>query len=178
MPSDLRKRVMMDVMEPINDLYLPGNMCFGCGLANPDGLQVKLFRDPVHQDRIIGSFTPRESLAGFPSIVHGGIQFTALDCVAGWATLVLRAPEGHMPLTTKASMSFRKPVMVGREITLAGEITGETVNGGWTIATSISDETGQLSTAEFEYVAVPVDKFHAITGTTDLPHAWQHRFAM
>lgn len=163
-------------MQPINDDILPGNMCFGCGLDNPDGLQMKIFRDPIHSDRLLGSFVPRETHAGFPHIVHGGVQFAALDCMAGWSTLLLRAPERHMPLTTSASISYRRPVTVGTEARLVAEIVGETKNGGWSIAASIADDSGQLSAAEFEYVAVPVEKFQAIAGTTELPHAWQHRF--
>lgn len=163
-------------MRALNEEFLPGNTCFGCGPDNPDGLHIKIFRDPVHADRLIGSFTAREELTGFPHIVHGGVQFTALDCMAGWSALMLRAPERHMPLTTSASMSFRRPVTVGTELRLMAEIVGETKNGGWAIASSIADATGVLSSADFEYVAVPVEKFQAITGTTELPHTYQHHF--
>lgn len=69
---------------------LPGNVCFGCGPENANGLGVSIFRDPGDPKRILGEFRPREHMIGFPGITHGGAIYTALDCMATWSGMVLR----------------------------------------------------------------------------------------
>lgn len=95
---------------PLNHhVIYPGNACFGCGPNNPEGLRIEIHRDYGRTDRLLGFYRPRETASGFPGIAHGGVQFTALDCMAGWAVFVLRNPEREMPLTTAATIRFRRP---------------------------------------------------------------------
>ena len=60
----------------LNEEFLKGNTCFGCGPENPEGLQLRIYRDGERKDRLTGVYRPRETMAGFPHIVHGGLQFT------------------------------------------------------------------------------------------------------
>jgi len=102
----------------LNEELLKGNTCFGCGPDNPDGLRIRIFRDPDNANRLVGTYRPRATQTGFPEIVHGGLQFTALDCMAGWTVLILRQPGKMMPLTKSATTRFLKPACVGGELAL------------------------------------------------------------
>ena len=57
--------------------------CFGCGHANPDGLQLKFRQVADRTVELTVVVHPR--FAGVPGVVHGGIQATLLDEVMGKA---------------------------------------------------------------------------------------------
>jgi acyl-coenzyme A thioesterase PaaI-like protein len=57
---------------------LRDNFCFGCGAANPDGLQLK---SRWADDLVVADWTPHpEHAAGPRHILNGGIIATLLDC--------------------------------------------------------------------------------------------------
>jgi hypothetical protein len=56
----------------LNEEPLKGNTCFGCGPDNPDGLRIRIFRDPASASRLIGSYRPRE-----PLLIRGAIRDAA-----------------------------------------------------------------------------------------------------
>jgi acyl-coenzyme A thioesterase PaaI-like protein len=93
-------------------------MCFVCGMQNPIGLKVIFETDG---QRVWGKFTPGDEHQGYPGVLHGGITFALLDEVAGRAALGMDDPQWMM--TAKAEMRFRKPVPLGEELTLMGELT-------------------------------------------------------
>src|SRR5262245_53816688 len=109
----------------LNEELLKGNTCFGCAPDNPDGLRIRIFRVEGHTDRLAGTYFPRETAGGFPQIVHGGLQFTALDCMAGWTVFLLRSPGKMIPLTKSASTRFLRPARLGAELALSAEIARE-----------------------------------------------------
>ncbi len=94
--------------------------CFVCGKGNPHGLQMD-FELNEAQRTITAKWVPDERYQGYDGIVHGGIIATLLD--EGVAKLCymldLRAATAEM------TVRYRKPVPVGRAITLLGAITGE-----------------------------------------------------
>lgn len=167
--------------RPLNEEYLEGNACFGCGLANPDGLQIRVYRDGDRTDRLVGSYTPRESHAGFPRIVHGGLQFTGLDCMAAWLMLTLRAQGPMMPLTTKASIRFKRPVLVDEPLTLTActEREAPSAREPVLIHTELRNAGGEvLSEADFEYVLLPAAQFQKLVGLDELPDAFRRHFGL
>jgi acyl-coenzyme A thioesterase PaaI-like protein len=164
-------------MKALNEEFLKPNNCFGCGLENPEGLQLKIFRDGDSNDRLVGSFTPRPTMGGFPQIVHGGLQFTALDCMAGWCTFILRATGKPMvPLTKSSTLRYLKPVrLTGAPIKLVAQIVGE--GPPLAIKTAIVDEAGaSLTEADFEYVMLPQDKFKKAVGIDQMPDSYRRHF--
>ena len=164
-------------MRALNEEFLsPGNTCFGCGLDNPEGLQIKIFRDGDRDDRLVGAFTPRPSMTGFPRIIHGGVQFTALDCMAGWCTFILRARgQKVVPLTKAATMRYLKPVREGARISLEAQIVRE--GPPLFIQAAILDETGaHLTQADFEYVMLPQEKFKKAVGIEVMPDNYRRHF--
>lgn len=167
--------------EPLNAL-LSGNRCFGCGLDNPDGMRIHIHRDSQSDRRLVGRYLPRSVHVGFPEIVHGGLQFTALDCMAGWATLTLRAPPWSMPLTTSASMKFIRPASVtSDELVLDAEIVKEPAAARDPIGIRATLRTAHgdlLSEAMFEYVALPAEKFAKAVGIQEIPEHYRRYFEL
>ena len=147
---------------PLNKQFIyPGNNCFGCGPDNAEGLQIEIHRDGDSKDRLVGIYRPRPSAAGFPGIVHGGAQFAALDCMAGWSVFILRNDSlKGMPLTTTATMRFKKGARVTDALTLHAEVAREAEGKSpFLVKTSIRDPQGEvLSEADYEYVLVPQEK--------------------
>ncbi len=56
--------------EALQDTYSPDNICFGCGPANPGGLQIKSYPEG---DELVAEFTPQEHHQAFPGVINGGI---------------------------------------------------------------------------------------------------------
>ena len=94
-------------------------MCFVCGRQNPIGLKIIFEGDGK---RVSATFTAREEHQGYPGILHGGITFALLDEVIGRAAMELD-PSCPWMMTAKAKMRYRKPVPIGEELTLMGELT-------------------------------------------------------
>lgn len=57
--------------------YMPGNVCFGCGAENPDGLQIKSFWDG---DEGVCTFQSQPKYHGWETVINGGILATLVDC--------------------------------------------------------------------------------------------------
>ena len=91
-------------------LELAGNVCFGCGQDNPDGLQILISRDPANAERILGEFKAQNHMIGFPGITHGGAIYTALDCMATWSGMVLRGTKA-MWILRSAEIKYHRPAM-------------------------------------------------------------------
>ena len=166
-------------MTPLNEELLQGNTCFGCGPDNPEGLQIRIYRDGGRADRLTGVFRPRNTAAGFPQIVHGGLQFTVLDCMAGWAVFILRNPGKMMPLTTSATTRFQRPARVGTVLALSAEITREAPSPRepLLIHTEIRDDAGVLLTeVDFEYVVLPVERFMKAAALEVMPDTYRRHF--
>ncbi len=91
-------------------------MCFVCGLENPIGLKVFFYDDD--DGRVIVKFTPRQEHQGYPGVVHGGIISALLDEVIGRVVTSLDI----WAVTAKLELKFRKPVPLGEELTIIGEM--------------------------------------------------------
>lgn len=63
-------------MEYFQD-YMPGNVCFGCGKDNPEGLHVKSF---WQGEESVCFWTSQEKYHGWANLLNGGILATIIDC--------------------------------------------------------------------------------------------------
>jgi hypothetical protein len=163
----------------LNEELLKGNTCFGCGPDNPDGLRIRVFRDPGSASRLVGTYRPRATQTGFPQIVHGGLQFTALDCMAAWTVLILRNPGKLMPLTKSATTRFVKPAVVGAELALSSEVIREAASPRepMLIRGAISDPAGVVLTEiDFEYLLLPQERFLQAVGLPAMPDSFRRHF--
>ncbi|HKA42815.1 MAG TPA: PaaI family thioesterase [Burkholderiales bacterium] len=166
-------------MKALNEELLKGNTCFGCGPDNTEGLQIRIFRDGDRADRLVGVYRPRQTAGGFPQIVHGGLQFTVLDCMAGWAVFVLKNPGKMMPLTKSASTRFYRPARLGTELALSAAVAREAASprDPLLIHTEIRDPDGTLLTEiDFEYATLPLERFMKAAGIAVMPDSYRRHF--
>lgn len=63
--------------SPFFQDHMPGNVCFGCGQDNPDGLHIHSFWDG---DTAICHWTPEKKYWGWVNVMNGGIIATLIDC--------------------------------------------------------------------------------------------------
>jgi uncharacterized protein (TIGR00369 family) len=103
-------------MKKIKNIHLNDDpevyQCFGCSPYNDFGLQLE-FWDTGNE--LISSWIPRPVLQSYPKVVHGGIQATLLDEIAGWVVYV---KCGTVGLTAEMKVKFRQPLFIDQ-----GEIT-------------------------------------------------------
>lgn len=63
-------------------------------------------------------YTPIDQYVGYDGVVHGGILFALLDDVmANWLYL-----RGEVCFTAKAEIRYRRPVLVGENLSLEGRL--------------------------------------------------------
>jgi acyl-coenzyme A thioesterase PaaI-like protein len=57
--------------------YMPDNICFGCGTANPEGLHI---RSCWAGEEAVCVWQPQPRYQGWQGILNGGIIATLIDC--------------------------------------------------------------------------------------------------
>lgn len=102
--------------------YLPNvesNRCFGCGPANPSGLQMKYYTD----GKSVASWLSVPShMTGWRNLAHGGILATILDEIMGRSVIYFAS---RVPMTKSMEIEFLSPVITGVEIKAEGKIIRE-----------------------------------------------------
>ena len=91
----------------LQERYAPGLRCFGCGPANPEGLQVRSFEAG---DTLVATWRPGPHHEAFPGVLNGGIIGTLLDCHCNWtAAIALMRQRGddRPPCTVTAEYTIR-----------------------------------------------------------------------
>ena len=105
----------------INPWKEPGNRheynCFGCSPFNEFGLQLEFWED---EEELIAKWQPRKSLEGWMGVIHGGIQATLLDELAGWIVMIKMKTAG---VTAEMNVQYLKPLSISKgEITIRGKL--------------------------------------------------------
>lgn len=163
----------------LNRDLLPHNECFGCGLENPAGLRIEVTRDPAAERTLRGRFTPSPAMAGFPGITHGGVIYTALDCLSTWVASLLGPNRGAGWLLRSATTTYHKPAPTGQPLTLIGSIKHQA--GAWeplVVHTEARRADGELCVeAEFKVVPLSMEKLAAVAGIRELPANWRAFFS-
>jgi acyl-coenzyme A thioesterase PaaI-like protein len=107
----------MTVPERVAQIRAEYDHCFGCGSANPFGLQLDGFE--VTGSAVVTTFTPRPEYGGFAGVLHGGIVAAALDEIMAWTAILT---ENVMVMTGTLELRYRKPAAVAASFTLQGEL--------------------------------------------------------
>jgi acyl-coenzyme A thioesterase PaaI-like protein len=123
-------------------------LCFGCGQANPFGLQLELARRP--EGGVGGRFFVKQDHQGPPGYAHGGVIATALD----EAMSLLVHQRGQLALTARLELDLLAPAPVGAYVLLSADV--DRVDGrrieAWAAA---EDEAGKaLGKARGTFVEV------------------------
>jgi len=87
--------------------YSPNGRCFGCGPANPEGLQLRSFS---RGSEVVAQWQPAEKHQAFPGMLNGGIIGTLLDCHSNWTAawhLMLQGQLTQPPCTVTAEYNVK-----------------------------------------------------------------------
>ena len=84
--------------------HVPGYNCFGCCDSNPIGLKMKFSEQ---EDHVRSEWTAHSDFMGYNNILHGGIQASLMDEIAGW-TIFVKANTGGV--TSRLEVKYKKPV--------------------------------------------------------------------
>jgi uncharacterized protein (TIGR00369 family) len=91
--------------------------CFGCSPFNKIGLQLEFWEDG---DEIIAKWMPTKPMEGWLGVLHGGIQATLVDELAGWIVLLKMNTSG---VTSALNINYLKPVYISKgEVTVRGKL--------------------------------------------------------
>lgn len=114
--------------------------CFGCSPHNPLGLKLEFWD---HGEGLTAKWNPDKNMEGWNGIIHGGIQATLLDELAGWVVLVKMKTAG---VTVSLHADYLKPALIAHgTITLTGEVKS-TGNRSAVITCNLTDGAGTLCT--------------------------------
>jgi acyl-coenzyme A thioesterase PaaI-like protein len=111
----------------VQDQYAPRSICFGCGPANPKGLQIK---SRWEGEQFVARFQPKPEHQAFSGIVNGGIIGTLLDCHGNWCaamTLLKERGLSEAPstVTSEFHVKLRRPTPVQELTVLARAVSVE-----------------------------------------------------
>ena len=111
---------------PESGIPLPEHgSCHVCGKANPAGLGIQLYS---HTICVRTSFTLDIRQQGAPNLAHGGVLAAILDEAMGcsaWA-------RGHVVMSAKIEVDYRRPVPLGQPILAAAWVDRENGRKVWT----------------------------------------------
>lgn len=109
--------------------FAPNSICFGCGPANQDGLQIASHwdGDPFAEGTYRMRFTPSKEHQAFPGVLNGGIIGTLLDCHSNWAAATAIAkhhgwPKPECTVTADFHVKLTKPTPFPGEVELVAKI--------------------------------------------------------
>jgi uncharacterized protein (TIGR00369 family) len=126
--------------------------CFACGRLNDAGLHLDF---DVSRDRAETRFTPLRRHEGYDGTVHGGIVTALLDETMGWAIF----HQGIWGVTARLSVTFRKPVLVGEELRIVGEVARTRSRAIETHGTvSRASDGAVLAEADATFLVMPEDQ--------------------
>jgi len=92
--------------------------CFACGRLNPSGLQLDF---DVSSNSATARYTGLQRHQGYDGTLHGGVITALLDETMGWAIF----HQGIWGVTAKLEVAFKRPVPVGEELLVTGELVRE-----------------------------------------------------
>jgi len=110
----------------VQDQWAPNGICFGCGPANPQGLQIKSHWEG---DKLVARWRAQPHHQAFPGVLNGGICGALLDCHSNWcaATTIMkeRGIADHAPTTVTAEfhVKLKRPTPADAEILLTARPT-------------------------------------------------------
>ncbi len=112
--------------KAVQDRYAPNSICFGCGPANKEGLQIKSYRAG---DGLEMEFECEEKHQAFPGIINGGIIGALLDCHGNWTAAMaimdrngLDAPQ--CTVTAQYEVKLKRPTPLGPTLKLQSRVLG------------------------------------------------------
>lgn len=139
--------------------YMDGNICFGCGKENHEGLQIKSFWEG---DTCICRWDSMDKYQGWTNLMNGGILATLIDCHTMGAAMShayhlenrwYDTSPAYMYATGTLTVKYLKPTPNNDTLELRAKILE--VKGKKTVL-HCEAWVGDLKTAEAEVIAIRV----------------------
>ncbi len=110
--------------KSLQETYAPGNICFGCGPANPEGLHIRSF---VEGEQVVAEFQPKPHQQAYKGALNGGIIGALMDCHCNWTAayhLMKKAGAGQPPCTVTAdyAIQLKRPTPMDQELLLRAHV--------------------------------------------------------
>jgi uncharacterized protein (TIGR00369 family) len=126
--------------------------CFACGRLNPSGLHLDF---DVSTDRATARYTGLQRHQGYDGTVHGGVVTALLDETMGWAIF----HQGVWGVTARINVTFKRPIVVGEELVVTGEVVRDRGRGIETKGTVTRAAGGDLlAEATALFLRMPDDR--------------------
>ncbi|MEL1229515.1 MAG: PaaI family thioesterase [Candidatus Neomarinimicrobiota bacterium] len=108
----------------VQDQYAKHSICYGCGPANPKGLQIKSYRTDKGLEM---SFETKSEHQAFPGVINGGVIGSLFDCHGNWAAAIGLLDSGKhsdLPSTVTASYNVQmlRPTPFGKILEITAVI--------------------------------------------------------
>ncbi|MEJ7698094.1 MAG: PaaI family thioesterase [Pyrinomonadaceae bacterium] len=71
----------MNDEKSLQETYATNGICFGCGVSNDKGLQIRSF---ANGEEVVAEWRAEAHHQAFPGMLSGGIVGTLLDCHSNW----------------------------------------------------------------------------------------------
>ncbi len=145
-------------MKSLQDQFAPKSICYGCGPANLDGLQIKSFPKVNEEETLVCTWEPDPKYQAFPGMLYGGLIACLLDCHCNWTATWHLKNQGQLdqpPCTVTASISVKylRPTPFDKPLELKAHVVSSKEDRA-TIAGELSSDGKVCATAEGLFVAV------------------------
>jgi len=139
--------------------HMPGNVCFGCGKNNHEGLKISSYWEG---DESVCIWESQEKYQGWKGILNGGILATLIDChtmctaMAATYQAENRSMESepiYRYATGTISVKYLKPTSNTKPIELRAMV--KEIKGRKVVMSCIAKSDGEI-TAEAEVIAIRV----------------------
>jgi uncharacterized protein (TIGR00369 family) len=132
--------------------YQPtASQCFVCGRDNLYGLHLRFLED--EQGEVTAEYVVPERYQSYPGVVHGGIVAAMLDEVAG--RVFMHGDANRFMYTVKLSIRYRKPVPIGKLLTIKGHALRDTGRVGMASSQILDAQSNLLAEADAVYADIP-----------------------
>ena len=139
------------------------NRCFGCGPANPGGLQLEFLL--AGDGSVVSLPTVQDRFEGPKGFLHGGIIATLLDEAMSKA---MRA-QGLTAMTRQMEVDYLRPVPSGAPIRIEGRMVRSEGRKHWTEARILNEEAVVLATAKGLFVEIRASRLAVAGRSEDRP---------
>ena len=110
--------------ECVQKKHAPNSICFGCGPANAEGLQIKSY--PI-ENGLKMTFETEDMHQAFPGMINGGIIGTLMDCHGNWTAAMAimesrKETEPPCTVTARYSVKLRRPTPHGVPLEITSQV--------------------------------------------------------
>jgi uncharacterized protein (TIGR00369 family) len=155
-PEKPAEKPAQDPRDPSAARGWKRDYCFGCGPANPQGLQLRFEPGPAG-DSYVAEFELSAEFGGPPGHAHGGIVATILDEAMSKANKL----RGRLALTRRIEVDYLRPVPLARPLVVEGRIGSVRGRASYNRAEIRNSEGVVLARSSGKFLVVDAEKMFA-----------------